>query len=314
LLGVGRAPARQEGTRSVSIDKSEPVQATHTNAADKAVSIGQREQAARRLAQVMSPEAIDSLIADAQDSGIGLDGAGGLLQQMMKAVLARALQVEMSDHLGYEAGDPAGRGSGNNRNGSYPKTSTTTSGPVTVDVPRDRQGDFEPVIVPKRRRRLAQVEDMILSLYAPGMTRRDITEHLKEVYRWQVCAGLVSKVTDVVAEEITSWQNRPLEEVYPILYIDALIVKVRDGGMVTNKAAHLVIGVDVDVDVGGIKNVLGVWLQDAEGAKLWLNVLTQLKNRGLKDALIVCCDGLVGLPEAITTVWEKALVQTCVTH
>jgi putative transposase len=269
-----------------------------------------REAAARRLAGALSPRAIDSLIADAADAGIGLDGAGGLLQQMMKAVLERALQVEMADHLGYEAGDPAGRGSGNNRNGSYPKTITTTAGPVTVDVPRDREGDFEPAIVPKRKRRLAQVDDMILSLYARGMTTRDITSHLKEVYGSEVSPALVSKVTDVVADEITSWQNRPLDDVYPILYIDALIVKVRDGGMVTNKAAHLVIGVDVD----GIKNVLGIWLQDTEGAKFWLNVLTQLKNRGLKDALIVCCDGLTGLPEAITTVWEKALVQTCVTH
>jgi putative transposase len=269
-----------------------------------------REAAAARLAGLLSPQAIDSLIADAQDSGMGLDGAGGLLQQMMKAVLERALAVEMSDHLGYEAGDPAGRGSGNNRNGSYPKTLTTTAGPVTVAVPRDREGAFEPVIVPKRTRRLAQVDDMILSLYARGMTTRDITAHLKEVYGSDVSPALVSKVTDVVSDEITSWQNRPLDDVYPILYLDALVVKVRDGGMVTNKAAHLVIGVDCD----GIKNVLGIWLQDTEGAKFWLNVLTQLKNRGLKDALIVCCDGLTGLPEAINTVWEKALVQTCVTH
>jgi putative transposase len=274
------------------------------------MSQGRQEEAARRLAEVLSPQAIDGLIADAADAGIGLDGAGGLLQQMMKAVLERALQVEMADHLGYEAGDPAGRGSGNNRNGSYPKTITTTAGPVTVDVPRDREAAFEPVIVPKRKRRLAQVDDMILSLYARGMTTRDISAHLKEVYGSEVSPALVSKVTDVVADEITSWQNRPLDDVYPILYIDALIVKVRDGGMVTNKAAHLVIGVDVD----GIKNVLGIWLQDSEGAKFWLNVLTQLKNRGLKDALIVCCDGLKGLPEAINTVWEEALVQTCVTH
>lgn len=286
----------------MSIEKSELTQ-------DQAPQ-GRQEAAARRLAGVLSPQAIDGLIADAADAGIGLDGAGGLLQQMMKAVLERALQAEMADHLGYEEGDPAGRGSGNNRNGSYPKTITTVTGPVTVDVPRDREASFEPAVVPKRKRRLAQVDDMILSLYARGMTTRDISSHLKEVYGSEASPALVSKVTDVVADEITSWQNRPLDDVYPILYIDALIVKVRDGGMVTNKAAHLVIGVDVD----GIKNVLGIWLQDSEGAKFWLNVLTQLKNRGLKDALIVCCDGLTGLPEAITTVWEKALVQTCVTH
>ncbi|WP_405785635.1 MULTISPECIES: IS256 family transposase [unclassified Streptomyces] len=275
-----------------------------------AESMDSREEAGRRLAGALSPAAIDRMLADAEEAGVGIDGAGGLLQQMMKAVLERALQVEMADHLGYESGDPAGRGSGNSRNGSYPKTLTTTAGPVTVDVPRDRKAAFEPVIVPKGRRRLAQVDDMILSLYARGMTTRDISAHLKEVYGSEVSPALVSKITDVVADEITAWQNGPVDEIYPILYIDALSVKVRDGGMVANKSAHLVIGVDVD----GIKNVLGIWIQDTEGSKFWLNVLTQLKNRGLRDALIVCCDGLTGLPEAINTVWDKALVQTCVTH
>jgi putative transposase len=269
-----------------------------------------RGEAGRRLASAMSPAAIDKLLADAEAAGVGIDGAGGLLQQMMKAVLERALQAEMADHLGYETGDPAGRGSGNSRNGSYPKTLSTSTGPVTVQVPRDREADFEPVIVPRGKRRLSQVDDMILSLYSRGMTTRDISSHLREVYGTEASPALISKVTDVVSDEITTWQNRPVDEVYPILYIDALNVKVRDGGMVINKAAHLVIGVDVD----GIKNVLGIWLQENEGAKFWLNVLTQLKNRGLKDALIVCCDGLNGLPEAINTVWEKALVQTCVTH
>jgi putative transposase len=266
--------------------------------------------AAERLARVLSPEAIDALVADAQDAGIGLDGAEGLLSRLTRAVLERALQVEMTEHLGYEAGDPAGHGTGNSRNGSYPKTVITQTGPVTVAVPRDRSGSFEPGIVKKRQRRLAGVDEMILSLYARGMTTRDITGHLKEVYGAEVSPALVSKVTDVVSEEITSWQNRPVDSVYPILYIDALVVKVRDGGAVNNKAAHLVIGVDVD----GIKNVLGIWIQDTEGSKFWLNVLTQLKNRGLRDALIVCCDGLTGLPESINTVWPQATVQTCVTH
>jgi putative transposase len=205
-----------------------------------------RQEASRRLAGAMSPAAIDRMLADAEAAGVGIDGQGGLLQQMMKAVLERALQVEMADHLGYEAGDPAGRGSGNSRNGSYPKTLTTTAGPVTVHVPRDRKADFEPVIVPKGRRRLAQVDDMILSLYARGMTTRDITAHLKEGYGTEASPALISKVTDVVSDEITAWQNRPVDEVYPILYIDALSVKVRDGGMVTNKSAHLVIGDVVD--------------------------------------------------------------------
>jgi putative transposase len=262
------------------------------------------------VARVLSPEAIDALIADAKESGIGLDGRDGLLQQMMKRVIERALQVEMADHLGYEAGDPAGRGSGNNRNGSFEKTVTTMAGPVTLEVPRDRKGEFVPQIVPKGTRRLGQVDEMILSLYARGLTTRDITAHLAEVYGAEVSPALVSKVTDVIADEVTSWQNRPLDECYPILYIDAIRIKVRDGGHVVNKAAHLVIGVDVD----GIKNVLGIWLQEGEGAKFWLHVLTQLKHRGLRDALIVCCDGLKGLPEAIEATWPEAITQTCVVH
>jgi putative transposase len=181
---------------------------------------------------------------------------------------------------------------------------------VRIAVPRDRNGEFEPKIVPKRTRRLGQVDDMILSLYARGMTTRDITAHLAEVYGAEVSPALVSRVTDVVAEEITAWQTRPLEAVYPIVYIDALVLKIRDGGTVDNRAAHLVIGVDVD----GFKHVLGIWIQEHEGAKFWLSVLTELRNRGMRDALIVCCDGLAGLPEAIETVWPDAIVQTCVVH
>jgi putative transposase len=267
------------------------------------------ELAAARLAELIRPEALDALIADARATG-GPDGVEALLTRMTKAVLERALGAEMTDHLGYEHSDPAGHGSGNSRNGSYPKTVLTQAGPVTVNVPRDRAGTFEPGIVRKRQRRLTGVDDMILSLYARGMSTRDITGHLKDVYDADVSPALISKVTDIVTDEITAWQNRPLDPVYPIIYIDALIVKVRDGGAVNNKAAHLVIGVDLD----GIKNVLGIWIQDTEGAKFWLNVLTQLRNRGLRDALIVCCDGLTGLPAAINTVWPGAIVQTCVTH
>jgi putative transposase len=181
---------------------------------------------------------------------------------------------------------------------------------LRIQVPRDRNGSFSPQVVPKGRRRLGQIDDMILSLYARGMTTRDIKAHLAEVYGAEVSPELVSKVTDVVAEEITAWQNRPTEAVYPIVYIDAIVIKIRDGGQVVNKAAHLVIGVDVD----GFKHVLGIWLQAAEGAKFWLSVLTELRHRGLHDALIVCCDGLTGLPEAIEQVWPQAIVQTCVVH
>ena len=195
---------------------------------------GGQAAAAGRLAGLVSPEAVDRMLADAQAAGVPLDGAGGLLAQMNKAVLERALGAELDDHLGYVKGDPAGNGSGNSRNGHYGKTVTTTAGPVRIAVPRDRNGSFEPKIVAKGARRLGQVDDMILSLYARGMTTRDIQAHLAEVYGAEVSPALVSRVTDVVAEEITVWQTRPLDAVYPILYIDALVVKVRDGGAVDN--------------------------------------------------------------------------------
>ena len=266
--------------------------------------------ASARLAELVSPEAVDRMLADAEAAGVPLDGAGGLLSQLSRTVLERGLGAELDDHLGYVKGDPAGNGSGNSRNGCYGKTVTTTAGPVRIAVPRDRNASFEPKIVPKGQRRLGQVDDMILSLYARGMTTRDIGAHLAEVYGAQVSPALISRVTDVVAEEITAWQTRPLDPVYPIVYIDALVLKIRDGGTVDNKAAHLVIGVDTD----GYKHVLGIWIQSAEGAKFWMSVLTELRNRGLKDALIVCCDGLAGLPEAIEATWPGAIVQTCVIH
>jgi putative transposase len=266
--------------------------------------------AAERLADLVSSEAVDRMLADAEAAGVPVDGAGGLLAQMNKAVLERALGAELDDHLGYVRGDPAGNGSGNSRNGHYGKTVTTTAGPVRIAVPRDRNATFEPKIVAKGQRRLGQVDDMILSLYARGMTTRDIQAHLAEVYGASVSPALVSRVTDVVAEEITAWQTRPVDAVYPIVYIDALVIKVRDGGSVDNKAAHLVIGVDVE----GYKHVLGIWIAAAEGARFWAGVLAELRNRGLKDALIVCCDGLGGLPDAIEATWPKAIVQTCVIH
>ncbi|WP_215549828.1 IS256 family transposase [Amycolatopsis sp. CA-230715] len=262
------------------------------------------------MAELLSPAAIDALVADAEASGMGLDGAQGLLNQLTKAVLERALETEMADHLGYDKGDPAGYGSGNSRNGKSAKTVVTNSGPVRLDVPRDRASTFEPRIVPKRKRRLGQIDDMILSLYARGMTTRDIKEHLAEVYDAEVSPALISNVTDVVAEEITQWQNRPVDAVYPIMYIDAVVVKIREGGTVDNRSAHLVVGVDTD----GFKHVLGIWIGENEGAKFWQNVLNELVNRGLNDVLIVCCDGLTGLPDAIGNVWPKAIVQTCVVH
>jgi putative transposase len=272
--------------------------------------VSEEEAAAQRLAELVSPQAIDRMLADAQASGMPLDGTDGLINQLTRAVIERALGAEMDDHLGYVKGDPAGNGSGNSRNGHFGKTVTTTAGPVRIQVPRDRNSDFEPKVVPKRTRRLGQIDDIILSLYARGMTTRDIQAHLKEVYGADTSPELISRITDVVHEEIVGWQTRPVDAVYPILYIDALVVKIREGGVVDNRAAHLVVGVDME----GFKHVLGIWIQDKEGARFWGSVLTELRNRGLKDALIVCCDGLAGLPEAIEQVWPEAKVQTCVVH
>ena len=274
------------------------------------VSAGSSDEAARRLSEALSPAAIDALIADAGSSGTPLDGVDGLLNRMTKAVLERALDLEMTDHLGYESGDPAGNGSGNSRNGHGSKTVSTTAGPVRIQVPRDRNAGFEPRIVPKRSRRIGQIEDMVLSLYARGLSTRDIESHLREVYGVNASPALISKITDVVVDEIVAWQNRPVDEVYPIVYVDAIRIRVRDKGAVALKSAHLVVGVDVD----GLKHVLGVWIAADEGAKFWAHVLTQLRNRGLRDVLILCCDGLSGLPEAVEGVFPDTVVQTCVVH
>jgi putative transposase len=254
---------------------------------------------------------LDAMLASVDKSGLRLTGEGGFLPALIKAVLERGLQVELDDHLGYEKGDPAGRGAPNSRNGTTPKTVLTEIGEVGLDQPRDRDSSFEPRLVPKGVRRLAGgLDEMIISLYAGGMTVRDIGFHLERTLGVELSHETISKITDAVLEEVKAWQTRPLDPVYPIVFIDALVVKVRDGGHVTNKAAHIVVGVDTD----GIKHVLGIWVQSAEGAKFWLNVLTELRNRGVKDVLIACCDGLEGLPEAIETVWPQTVTQTCVVH
>jgi len=269
------------------------------------------ESAAERLAGAVSDEAVDRMIADAKESGISLlDGPDGLIGQLTARIIERSLGAEMDGHLGYEKGDPAGRGSGNSRNGHYGKTVTTSAGPVRVSVPRDRNATFEPQIVKKGQRRAGPVDEIILSLYARGLTTRDIQAHLAEVYGASVSPALISNITDVVADEIVAWQTRPLDAFYAIIYIDALVVKVRDGGMVQNKAAYLAVGVDAD----GFKHVLGLWLGGDEGASFWAGVLAELRNRGVKDVLFVCCDGLKGLPEAVKATWKDATVQTCVIH
>lgn len=227
--------------------------------------------AARRLAETFTEETLDSLIKDAVKSGTPIDGADGLLNQLTKAVLERALDSELTHHLGYEAGDPAGRGSGNSRNGSTPKTVTTVNGPVRIDAPRDRNGTFEPAIVPKRTRRLNNINSVVLSLYSRGMTTRDIEAHLGEVYGASVSRELISNITEVVVDEIKAWQSRPLDEVYPILYIDGLRLRIGENGVITTKVAYLAIGVDLE----GRKHALGCWIQDWRGGE----VLAESRHR-----------------------------------
>jgi putative transposase len=253
---------------------------------------------------------LDAVMDRVDRDGLALTGAGGFLPELVRAVLERGLQTELTEHLGYEKGDPAGRGSPNSRNGTTPKTLATEVGDVPLAVPRDRQGSFEPRLVPKGTRRAGGLDDMIVSLYAGGMTVRDIQHHLARTLGTELSHDTISTITDAVAEEVKAWQSRPLEEIYPILYLDALVVKVRDGHQVRNKAAHLAVGVDLD----GVRHVLGIWVQAAEGAKFWAGVCAELRNRGVRDVLIVCCDGLTGFPEAIEATWPQATVQTCTVH
>ena len=250
------------------------------------------------------------LVDQAREAGIDLVGPGGLLTGLTKQVLETALEEELTEHLGYDHSDRAAKASSNERNGTRSKTVLTEIGPVEIDVPRDRDGSFEPAIVRKRQRRLDGVDQLVLSLTARGLTTGEISAHFQEVYGASVSKDTISRITDKVIEEMTEWQHRPLDRVYPVIFIDAIVVKVRDG-QVTNKPFYAVIG----VTTGGERDILGVWAGDGgEGAKFWLNVLTELKNRGVEDVLIAVCDGLKGLPDAITTTWELTAVQTCIIH
>jgi transposase-like protein len=261
-------------------------------------------------AQIDQQRLAEELVARARADGVQLIGEGGLLTGLTKSVLECALEEEISDHLGYDKHDPAGRNGGDSRNGRREKTVLTEIGPVTIEVPRDRDGSFEPVIVGKRQRRLNGIDQIVLSLTARGLTTGEICAHFAEVYGARVSKDTISRITDKVIEEMAEWRNRPLDRVYPVLFIDALVVKVRDG-QVVNRPIYVVIGVTVD----GERDILGLWAGDgSEGAKFWLAVLTELKNRGVADVCIVVCDGLKGLPDSITTTWQFAQVQACILH
>jgi transposase-like protein len=256
-------------------------------------------------------EAARELVRMAREQGLSLTGPDGLLKQLTKTVIETALDEELTEHLGYEKHDAAGKETGNARNGTRSKTVLTeTTGPVSIDVPRDREGTFEPVIVRKRQRRLNGVDEMVLSLYAKGLTTGEISAHFAEIYGASVSKETISRITDRVLEEMAVWQNRPLDEVYAAIFIDAIVVKIRDG-QVANRPIYAAIGVTLD----GEKDILGLWAgTGGEGAKFWMSVLTDIKNRGVKDTFFLVCDGLKGLPEVVTNVWPLTTVQTCIIH
>jgi putative transposase len=261
---------------------------------------------------------LDRLVGQARDGGLQLTGEGGLLAQLTKRLVESALEGELSDHLGYGKHDAAGRDGGNSRNGHRSKTVLTEVGPVGIDVPRDRDSSFEPKIVGKRKRRLSGIDELVLSLAAKGLTTGEVAAHLAEVYGADVSRQTISTITDKVIEGMAEWQNRPLDPVYPVIFIDAINVKIRDG-KVANRPIYVALAVTCD----GRRDILGLWAGEApsvtggpvgEGAKYWLHVLTEIKNRGVGDVLMIVCDGLTGLPDAISTVWPQTITQTCVVH
>lgn len=279
---------------------------TKLSAQERAERAARQREIADRL---KASGAMDEIFARI-DAGEPMTGSDGLLKGMLRAALERGLDAELTEHLGYERGDPEAALFDNSRNGTSAKTVATEIGDVDLAIPRDRAGTFTPMLVPKGVRRLDGLDSMIVSLYAGGMTVRDIAHHLVSTIGTDLSAETISNIVDAVAEEVLAWQARPLEVLYPVIYLDAIIVKVRDGGHVRNKAAHIAVGVDMD----GIKHVLGIWVQQTEGAKFWAAVCAELANRGVKDVLVVCCDGLTGFPEAIAATWPEATVQTCVVH
>lgn len=259
--------------------------------------------------KALPTELIDGLLAGYQKPE-DLIGENGLLKQLTKALVERALEAEMAEHLGHARNEPVANPAGNTRNGKSRKTLKGEFGELPIEVPRDRHGSFEPQLIPKHQTRWTGFDDKIISLYARGMTVREIQSHLEEMYGAEVSPTLISSVTDAVSDEVKAWQSRPLDPVYPIVYLDCIHVKVRDTGAVRAKAVYLAIGINMN----GEKEVLGLWIAQTEGAKFWLQVVTELKNRGVQDIFIACVDGLKGFPEAIESVYPRAAVQLCIVH
>ena len=260
-------------------------------------------------AVTLKPELVEELLKAVKSPG-DLFGPQGLFHQLKASLMERMLEAELTEHLGFEKNAAEGRGKSNSRNGYTTKTVQTETGPVEIRVPRDRAGTFEPQLVAKHQRRLEGFDDKVLALYAGGMSVRDIQRHLYELYGTEVAPDLISRVTDAVLDEARAWQTRSLDSIYPIVYIDALFVSVREGGAVKKKAVYIALGTTVE----GRREVLGLWMDGSEGARFWLSALTELKNRGVQDILFVCCDGLSGLPQAIEAAFPRAVVQTCIVH
>jgi putative transposase len=257
----------------------------------------------------LADEVIDELLAGARTEE-EIVGPGGVLAQLTKRLVERAMSAELTDHLGYEPHQEPPGGAGNTRNGSTAKTLATEHGPVRIETPRDRKGSFEPQMVRKGQRRFEGFDDKILALYSRGLSTRDIEAHLAEIYGVKVGRDLISRVTDAVMDDVREWQQRPLDDVYPVVFLDALVLKIREGGTVQRRACYLALGVTVEGD----RDVLGMWFQETEGAKFWMQVLSELKQRGVADILLCCVDGLKGFPEAIEAIYPNTVVQTCIVH
>lgn len=257
----------------------------------------------------ISDKLIDQLL-EGNKSPEDILGEDGLLKQLTKRVAERALEAEMDHHLGYQKNDPVGNNSGNSRNGKSSKKVRSVHGEIDLDIPRDRNGQFDPKLVKKGEKQLNGFDDRVISLYARGMTTRDIQAHFVDAYGVEVSAAFISQVTNAVLDEVKAWQSRPLDSVYPIVYLDALVVRSRASGAVQNKSVYLALGINTE----GEKELLGLWMADTEGAKFWLSVMTELKNRGLNDIFIACTDGLKGFPEAIESVYPQTQIQLCIVH
>jgi putative transposase len=326
-LGLGIAPGLPGDDRSEFVERAEigagqaprgapaadpPV--VSPELVDEAVD---RAAGRRRVRQALgvpsdrriSNEVIDELLAGASTEE-EIAGPGGLLAELTKRLVERAMEVELTDHVGYEPHQEPPGGAANQRNGTTPKTLITEHGKVPIDAPRDRDGSFAPKIIRKRQRRFVGFDDKILALYGRGLSTRDIEAHLEEIYGVKVGRDLISRVTDAVMDDVRDWGKRPLEDIYPIVFLDCMVLKIREGGTVQRRALYLALGVTLDGD----RDVLGMWFQETEGAKFWMQVLTDLKQRGVQDILIACVDGLTGFPEAIEAIFPKTTVQTCIVH